>query len=136
MKISKIIIHSVFVALFTFSSIAMATSAPADLYASQIKARALRTVSAAQREHATEIYVQNNSNELVFVEIPGTSIRFAIFPGDFEEIYSDTYFDTVEIMIKDFDGTVIYHQNVANHTLLTIDYNTQSSKMLMRTSIK
>lgn len=75
----------------------------------------------AQAHFATEVHVVNNSAEIITVKVPGANIYDSLYPHEIEDIYSDIYFDAIEVVLYDSAGYEFFREFVPNHSTVVID---------------
>jgi hypothetical protein len=132
MKSIKMIVSSVAILFSLVTSLSFAQPSMTNLHAEK---QSTQKNLKAKAHHATEIDVINNSNRVITVKVPGTNIYDSIYPHEIEELWSDVYFDEVEVVLYDEAGYEFFRQFVPNHSQVYVDNLLASGQAKAKTKV-
>ena len=119
MKLIQKLIKVSFVLLLGFSLNAFAAANTSSLHATKHAANASSKQVRSAGYLETEVHVLNSSSQVITVRVPGV-VYDKLYPSEIEDIYSDVYFDAVEVILYDQDGFEFFHDYVPNHETLEV----------------
>lgn len=88
--------------------------------------------AATSSSYATSIHVSNHSRLPIVLKVPGTTQFDTLKPYETEDIYSDDYFDQVEIVLYNKEGREIFREYVFNHQHIVISDSANGYKIEIR----
>ncbi len=122
MKNLKSIIAISLLAVCAFTGIANAAGTTSTSHAIHTVISHGKVLKSAQDCYNTDIWVVNNSDYVITMRVPQSSdYPTTLYPGDASEIYSDYYYNAIEVVLTTQDGYVIFDNYVQNHSTVTID---------------
>lgn len=106
--------------LVCFSLNALAAADLSSLHSSKQGATNQNKMTASASYSRTDIHIVNYSSQIITVKVPRTYINDTLYPNEVDDIYSDVYFDAVEVVLYDEDGYEFFRDYVQNHGVVEV----------------
>lgn len=116
--ISKIVISFLTFVTLSFSLSAFAGLSDVHAVSHDANTKALRISGSCC--YKTDVHVRNSRSTPVYLKIPGTPYYDTIKPGKVMDLYWDTYFAAVELVVYDAYGDLICDEIVGNGDTLEV----------------